>query len=245
MAFMFRPRAVAWLATALALGCTNSFQLKGVAVGGVVTRGMVSDGVQYSFVVYVPTTYVATKPLPALLLVHGAGGNGPQFLEYWRAFAELKGIILIAPTLDLSAAAETTVPVVFPRIMSTVEQEWSVDASQRYLFGYSAGGYFVYDAALLSANYFAGGAIYAAVIQPEYDWIVRDAQRATSIAIYLGDHDQFFSVQQGRRTRDLLLAAGMNVHYVELADHDHEYGSVADSINADAWTFLTSTGRRP
>jgi predicted esterase len=113
------------------------------------------------------------------------------------------------------------------------------------LFGYSAGGYFVYDAALLSANYFAGGAIYAAVIQPEYDWIVRDAQRATSIAIYLGDHDQFFSVQQGRRTRDLLLAAGMNVHYVELADHDHEYGSVADSINADAWTFLTSTGRRP
>ena len=124
-----------------------------------------------------------------------------------------------------------------------MKSEWNVDVTRRYLFGYSAGGYFVYDAALLSANYFAAAAIFASVIQPDYDGIVAQAQRKTSIAIYLGDHDQYFTVAQGRRTRDLLVAAGMDVRYVELAGQSHDYGVAAASVNADAWAFMSSRGR--
>ena len=98
----------------------------------------------------------------------------------------------------------------------------------------------MYDAALLNSDYFAGAAIFASVIQPEYDGIVRQARRKTGIAIYLGDRDQYFSLQQGRRTRDLLLAHGMTVHYVELANHDHDYSAVAGTVNDDAWQFLIS-----
>lgn len=230
--------------TFFALGCINAGQpiapsQPGVP-GAVVSRVMRYDGAEYPFVVYVPTTYDLRTPLPALLLVHGAGGNGPAFLENWRAFAETNGIILVAPTLDLSAQAETKVPMVFPRIMDTVQKEWNVDPSRRYLFGYSGGGYFVYDAALLNSDYFAGAGIFAAVIQPEYDGIARQAPRKTGIAIYLCDHDQYFSMKDGRRTRDLLIANGMDVHYTELANCDHNYSAVANIVNEDAWKFLAS-----
>lgn len=211
--------------------------------GVVVARSMSYDGVQYPFVVYLPTSYDAKTPMPAILLVHGAGGNGPAFLETWREMADSRGIILVAPTLDLGADAETRVPVAFPRIMDQVKAEWNVDVTRRYLFGYSAGGYFVYDAALLSANYFAAAAIFASVIQPDYDGIVAQAQRKTAIAIYRCDHDPYFTVTQGRRTRDLLVAAGMDVRYVELAGRDHDYGAAAQQVNADAWAFMSARAR--
>lgn len=227
------------LACAGLLSCVNPLVPIGAAMGKVLPRAMNYDGVQYPFVVYVPTTYQAGQKLPALLLAHGAGGNGPAFLTNWKDFAESHGIILVAPTLDLSAEAETRVPLVFPRIMEAVQQEWGVDTSRRYLFGYSAGGYFVYDAALLNANYFAGAAVFGAVIQPEYDGIVTQAVRITGIAIYLGEQDLFFTLQQGRRTRDLLLSHGIDVHYVELPGRGHDYPAVANSVNADAWAYLS------
>ena len=235
------PFLVRLTVSALAFGCVSLTPPSGP--GALVERVMQYNGAEYPFVVYVPTTYDPRTPLPAMLLVHGGGGNGPDFIESWRAFAESKGIILVAPTLDLSAAAETQVPVVFPRLMDAVKSEWNVDPARRYVFGYSAGGYFVYDAALLSADVFAGAAVYASVIQPDYDGIVQQAKRKTSIAIYIGDRDPYFSLQQARRTRDLLLAGGMDVHYVEIQNHDHEYASVARTISEDAWAFLTSRTR--
>jgi phospholipase/carboxylesterase len=236
---------VGWLVLAVALvahGCITSPQQP--APGSLVSRVMTYDGLSYPFVVYVPSSYDPRIAAPAVLLVHGAGGDGPDFVGTWTTLAESKGIILVAPTLDLSADAETKVPVVFPRLMDAAASEWNVDPARRYLFGYSAGGYFVYDAALLNANYFAGAGVFGSVIQPEYDSIVADAQRTTSIAIYLGDHDPYFSFAEGRRTRDLLLGHGMDVHYVELANQDHDYAAVAVKVNADFWRYITSRPER-
>jgi hypothetical protein len=113
-----------------------------------IVLGTSYDGLNYPYVVYVPTTYDAHTPLPSLLLVHGAGGNGIEFIQYWTTVAEREGIILVGPTLDLGALAETKVPVVLLRLM---------------------------DAALLNADYFAGAGIFASVIQPDYDSIVQRA----------------------------------------------------------------------
>ncbi len=230
------------LVAALVSGCITTPAPS--SPGSLYSRTMTYQGMSYPFVVYVPTTYDARTPAPSVLLIHGAGGSGPDFITTWTGFAESKGIIVVAPTLDLSAEAERNVPVVFPRLMDAVKTEWNVDPARRYLFGYSAGGYFVYDAALLNASYFAGAGVFGSVIQPEYDDIVRRAERTTSIAIYLGDRDQYFSLQQGRRTRDLLLANGLDVHYVELANQDHDYPVVAGSVNADVWAYLTSRPAR-
>jgi dienelactone hydrolase len=84
-----------------------------------------------------------------------------------------------------------------------------IDVERIYLFGVSAGGYTVFDACMFDSQYFAGGGVFAAVIIiPDFDWIVQKATRKIPIAIYIGDHDQFFTVAQAQRTRDLLATNG-------------------------------------
>jgi predicted esterase len=197
------------------------------------------QGNQYPYAVFVPSTYDHVHALPAILLVHGGGGNGPDFLKIWQEFAEKNGIILVAPTLPLGAALEAQVPQLFPALVELVKTQWQVDSRRIYLFGYSAGGYSVFDAAMLDSSYFSAAGVFAAIITPDYYWIVQKAQRKTPIAMYIGDHDQFFSLTQTRATRDLLVGMGFPVHYVEIPNQDHNYPAIAGWVNQDVWTFMS------
>jgi S-formylglutathione hydrolase FrmB len=94
------------------------------------------------------------------------------------------------------------------------------------------------DAAMFESQYFAAVAVHANRIADEYTGIVARARRRPPIAIYIGDHDQFFSVESVRKTRDLLQTSGFPVHYVEFMNHDHNYYAKADEIDADVWKFL-------
>jgi poly(3-hydroxybutyrate) depolymerase len=197
------------------------------------------QGNQYPYAVFVPSTYDRVHALPAILLVHGGGGNGPGFLKLWQDFAEKNQIILVAPTLPLSASIEAQVPQLFPALMELVKKSWQLDSRRIYVFGYSAGGYSTFDAATLDSTYFAAAGVFAGIITPDYYWIVQKAQRKTPIAIYIGDHDQFFSLAQTRATRDLLLANGFIVHYVEIPNQDHNYPAISKWVNQDVWNFMS------
>jgi len=107
-----------------------------------------------------------------------------------------------------------------------------------YLFGHSMGGYLAYDGALLESQYFAAAAVHAMGIDKDYEGIVGRAQRKIPLAIYVGEQDQLVSLDDVRRTQKLLKKAGFDVHYVEMAHHDHDYFAVADEVNADAWRFM-------
>jgi len=97
---------------------------------------------------------------------------------------------------------------------------------------------------MLDSQYFAGGGVFAAVITADYDWIVQRATRKIPIAIDIGDHDQFFTVAQAQRTRDLLAADGFPVRLTIFPNLDHNYGAVASTVNPNVWNFLTQTPPR-
>jgi polyhydroxybutyrate depolymerase len=205
-------------------------------------HAVVFQGTQYAYYVFSPAA-CANRACPALLLAHGSGGSGTDLIGVWNDFASLNGIVLVGPTLALgssqrTADVETKVPQLFPALVEDAKKNARIDSHRVYLFGYSAGGYTVFDAATLASTYFAAGSVFAAVVTPDYDWIVQRAQRKTPIAIYLGDHDQFFSIEQGRRTRDLLASNGFPVHYVELVNQDHNLGTASAFVLRDAWTFM-------
>ncbi len=73
------------------------------------------------------------------------------------------------------------------------------------------GGYLAFDGAMFESQYFAAVAVHANRIADEYTGILARAQRKTPIAIYIGDHDQFFTVASVLKTRDLLLKSGFPV----------------------------------
>jgi|SRR5208283_1467822 len=207
--------------------------------GAAKNGGFAYQGVRYPNVVRVPSGYDGSQSLPALLLIHGAGGKGQDMVNQWASFADSHHIVLVAPTLPLDAEFEKLVPHLFPALMDSVKQQLNVDPNRIYVFGYSAGGYVTFDAATLASTYFAAAAVFADIIAPEYYPIIEPAQRTTPIAIYIGDHDQYFSVKQAQATRDRLVANGFPVHFVVIPNQDHNYAAASAAVNSDAWQFMS------
>src|SRR5579872_436485 len=220
---------------------TKEASLQFPQVPGLEQRQVKFQEAVYPFYVFAPSSLTG-HPAPAILLIHGGGGKGPDMIGEWKDYAEQNGIILVGPTLPLGGNFETAVaPQLYPLIMGTVGQEWAIDSKLIYLFGFSAGGYTVFDAGMLDSQYFAGGGVFAAVITPEYDWIVQQAKRKIPFAIYIGDHYEFFTVAQAQSTRDLLAANGFPVRLRVFPNLDHNYGAVAGTVNSDVWSFFMQT----
>jgi poly(3-hydroxybutyrate) depolymerase len=193
----------------------------------------------YPYQAYAPRGFRTRAPGPALLLLHGAGGNGPASIAAWKDLADAEGVLLVAPTLPFSAQTEPVVPTLLRGILAEVEKKWPIDARRIYLFGHSAGGKLAWNAAMMDSDRFAAAAVHAAVIFPNYDWILGSAKRKIPVALYIGDRDEFFPLAGARRTRDLLQAAGFPLHYVEIPGHDHDFHAVAAQVERDAWAFLS------
>ena len=210
------------------------------ATAGLIERHAQFQQVDYPFWIFLPSSYSPTRVFPAILLIHGAGGNGPDFLNIWRGFADANGIILVAPTVPDGVNFEiNVVPHLYPMIMDAARLEWTIDPKRIYLFGFSAGGYTVYDAGLPDSQYFAAGGVFAAVITPDFDFLVQEATRKIPIALYIGDHDEFFSLAQAQATVDLLHSNGFPVRYTVFPNLDHNYGAVSAQVNGDVWNFFS------
>ncbi|MEP6571765.1 MAG: dienelactone hydrolase family protein [Gemmatimonadota bacterium] len=194
------------------------------------------DEGSYEYQLYSPPAH---SPSPALLLLHGAGGRSADMLEAWLSLGKDKGIVLIAPQLPRTVAFEAIAPAVFRCIVADAERSASIDSHRMYLFGYSMGGYLAYDGAMFDSDLFAAVAVYAAAIDEEYYGIVDQASRKVPIAIYIGDHDQFYPLAQVRRTRDLLKRNGFPVRYREYTGQDHAFAPIAGSLEPDAWKYLS------
>jgi poly(3-hydroxybutyrate) depolymerase len=228
-------RLTVWIFVCLLAGI-----LSGVCSASDVTSRSVRCGnIRQTYLYYSPKRAVSdASPLPVVMLLHGAGDQAMNMIDAWKRFAGKKKIILIAPELPREEKYEAAAPQVFRCVVEDARQAAQIDPRRVYLFGNSMGGYLAYDSAMLESQYFAAVAVHAMRIADDYTWIVTRAQRKTPVAIYIGDHDQFFSVDSVRKTRDLLRKSGFAVHYVELQDHDHNYYARSDEINDDAWDFM-------
>jgi predicted esterase len=194
------------------------------------------DRSKVRYLVYSPDR---TQPLPAILLLHGAGDNPSDFLSAWKSFAKKQKIVLIAPDLPRDPKFEEMAPAIFRCVVDDAKKQESIDPDRVYVFGNSMGGYLAYDAAMFDSEYFAAVAVHAMGISPEYFGILKKAQRKTPIAIYIGDQDPLVPLAKVRATRDLLEKDGFPVHYVELKGHDHNFYALSDRVSGDAWKFLS------
>jgi len=215
-----------------AAGLATLFVLSGVEAGTLRFQGR-----SYEYSVYSPSG-VRGGSLPAVLLLHGAGGAGRDMIEVWKPVAKKQGIVLVAPDLPRELAFEPIAPAFFRALMDEVGGRVALDSHRLYVFGYSMGGYLAYDAAMFDSEYFAAVGVYANFISPEYLPILKEARRRIPIAIYAGVRDELIPVKSVRATRDLLQARGFPVHYLEFEGRGHDYGTVSREVNADVWTFF-------
>lgn len=204
-------------------------------------KTIVRGGEKHSYYLFIPSHAPRNAPLPLLVVMHGAGGNGLDQVSAWRAVAERNRFVLLGPNIANSPAAWDELydhPEWIREAIEEASAEHPVDGRRIYLWGYSAGGMFSFYFAFLESRYFAAAAVHGGVIENFKYQMADFAERKLPIAYYIGTRDQWWPVEKTRATRDALTARGFPVHYVELKGADHNFFASAEQITGDAWNFM-------
>jgi polyhydroxybutyrate depolymerase len=116
------------------------------------------NGVERQYLIFIPTTYSPSQPVPLLLVLHGGSGNAKQFQDQtgFNQIAQQEGFIVVYPdglgTFKYSlhvwnsgyikAASDMGTDDVgfLATLIENLEQTYSIDTSRIYLTGHSNGG---------------------------------------------------------------------------------------------------------
>jgi phospholipase/carboxylesterase len=165
---------------------------------------------------YLPAGYRADRPMPLVVLLHGAGGNPRRVLGFVTSLADSTGVMLLAPQ-----SAGTTWDVVRGRYgpdvafidgaLAHVLAHYAVDTTRLAVGGFSDGA--TYALSLGVTN----GDLFTHVIAFSPGFMVPAAQRgAPGLFVSHGTKDQVLSIDAcSRRIVRRLRDAGYEVRYRE------------------------------
>lgn len=194
-----------------------------------------------TYYLFVPDSVKTGAPAPLLVLLHGSGRNGLSLAEKWKEIASREGLILVAP--DAHNSQGWFIPKDGPEfihdLVETLRSKHPVNPRRVYLFGHSAGAVFALNLAMLESEYFAATAVHAGAWREEREFsYIKYAKRKTPLAIFVGDRDASFPVNNVKATEAALRGQGFNVEVTLMKGHDHWYYDLAPEINRNAWDFL-------
>lgn len=107
----------------------------------------------------IPDTYRSDSPVPLIVSLHGFGGSGKHYIQYWEQnkLADVHGFIVAAPTgksdstgrpfwnatraccdKDLSGVDDAKY---LKQLIETVQQRYAIDPASIHVTGYSNGGF--------------------------------------------------------------------------------------------------------
>ncbi|MGP8175325.1 MAG: alpha/beta hydrolase family esterase [Terracidiphilus sp.] len=197
-------------------------------------------GKSRTFYTFVP---VVEGPLPLVLLLHGSGRNGQVMIDAWAVLASKEHFIVAAPDAYDSSAwnIKADPPDFLHAVVDQVEAKHAVDRNRIYIFGHSAGAEYALLLAILDSHYFAAVAVHAGALQPDNYRLFTYAGRRMPIAIWVGDQDLLFPVEQVTATKKEFEANGFPIILSVIPNHDHNYYAISNEINAGAWDFLKKT----
>jgi poly(3-hydroxybutyrate) depolymerase len=200
---------------------------------------IISNKKERVYYLFVPENNAA-KPLPVLILLHGSNRNGFSLVEKWKDLAQKEGILLVGPDASDSSRWSTGPdgPEFLRDIVEALKLKYRIDERRVYLFGHSAGATFALYMSVFESEYFAATAIHAGALPSDSYSDLENAKRKIPMAIWVGDRDPFFPLDQVRATRNLFASKGFPVELTEMPNHDHWYYDLAPKINRSAWEFL-------
>jgi dienelactone hydrolase len=92
--------------------------------------------------------------------------------------------------------------------------------------------------AILDSHSFAAAAVHAGALQPDNYRLFAYAGRRMPIAIWVGDQDLLFPVEQVTAAKKEFESNGFPIELEIIPHHDHNYYVISDEMNGKAWEFL-------
>ncbi|PYS51380.1 MAG: hypothetical protein DMF68_04530 [Acidobacteria bacterium] len=200
-----------------------------------------SQGRKRTYYLFVPASTESKTDVPLVVLLHGSGRNGLSLVEKWKDLASEEGFIVVGP--DASDSEGWRMPEDGPDfihdLVESLRAKYPINPKRIYLFGHSAGAVFAINLSMMESEYFAATAIHAGSWREREEFaLLNYAKRKTPLAIFVGDHDQYFSLSSVHTTEAALKEKGFTIEVTVMKGHDHWYYDLAPEINRNAWTFL-------
>ena len=188
--------------------------------------------------IYIPTTYVPTKPMPLIIALHGLGGTEDSFFDqYGRRLpqlAEAQGYIVAAPLgyrVDGSYGWGVGTPPTDPatrrreefaeadvmQVLALVRKIYSVDESRIYLMGHSMGAIGTWKIAPKYPGVWAALAAFSGQGAPA----TMEQMKGIPEFVVHGDNDATVNVAGSRTMVAAAKALGTDVKYIEVPGGSH------------------------
>jgi len=201
------------------------------------------EGHDRTYYLYVPDG--ADQTLPMVVLLHGSGGNGLFMLQRWQDIAAREHIVLLAPDslhTDIGWDLHNDGPDYIHAAIQAAAASHPIDFHRLYLFGQSGGAVYALNLAMLESEYFAAAAYHAGGWRKPAEYKFADyAKRKLPIASYVGDKDEYFSVESVQNTERILTQRGFPAQLHLLPGRVHSYMDVPADFHDTAWTFLRAS----
>ncbi len=123
----------------------------------------------YTYYIYVPSSYAAAEAMPIMVVWHGTAGAGNataaalDMRNLWQAEAEENRFIVVSQvsTGDDGGWVYGVDSQILASIFTDMESAYNIETSRRYVWGFSGGGHVMHAIALNNADYFAAYAVSA------------------------------------------------------------------------------------
>lgn len=171
--------------------------------------------------VYVPASYTAERPAPLAVMLHGAGGIAEHGMSLLRDFADLCGLILLAPasraqTWDVILGGYAADVAFIDRALEQTFSSYNIDSSHLSIGGFSDGASYALSLGLTN------GDLFTHVIAFSPGFAAPGASRGTPrLFISHGTDDKVLPINAcSRRIVPQVKRAGYDVTYQEF-DGEH------------------------
>lgn len=212
----------------------------GIELGKVVERTSKSDldGEEFRYAIQIPADYDASKSWPLLITLHGAGGNGTDWIRTWVRTAGVP-YILVAPTTPRHTWAARQGHSYVLTALREMSEKLNIDPDRVYLDGMSMG---------------AGGAFRLAEHYPDRwaaigprcnvpdlrqkkdkSYVTMLAENFRMVPVYwvVGAKDEKIPIEMARAAKSDLEAAKGELVYREYPEGGHEWGLEKDQVVLD------------
>ncbi len=187
---------------------------------------------------YVPSNYQPAKPLPLILLLHGAGGNARRGLTPFLPSAESAGLILLAPssrgrTWDLIINIYNEDVRFIDKGLTQVFNTYAIDTTHLAIGGFSDGASYALSLGLINGDLFT----HIIAFSPGF-MSATSRQGMPRIFISHGTHDTVLPIDRcSRRIVRQLQREHYDVNYHEF-DGPHTIPLV---IVLEAWNWFSAS----
>lgn len=196
------------------------------------------DGTMQPVAVFVPASYVAGRPTPLIVMLHGRPQSETQLLAppYLANLAEQTGTIVVAPWgrgyYDFRSSASDVYDV-----LHEAQRAFTIDPRKQFLAGYSMGGFSVFEVAPMHPQSWTAVMCIAGSLLGSDSETVVAAMPRTPFYILTGSADESIPTQYPSSTAAFLSAAGFDVSFYSQLGGTHRLASLLP-ILTQAWNDM-------